>query len=47
MRTSLRSDAAQDVAQKYNVSAMPTFKFIKDEEEVDQVRGADPGLVAS
>ncbi|KAI0049256.1 hypothetical protein FA95DRAFT_1571322 [Auriscalpium vulgare] len=34
-------DAAQEVAGKYSVSAMPTFIFLKGSTKVDQVRGAD------
>ncbi|KAJ1304938.1 hypothetical protein OPQ81_006071 [Rhizoctonia solani] len=35
-------DAAQDVARRYNISAMPTFIFLKNGKQVDMVRGADP-----
>ncbi|KAG8897051.1 hypothetical protein FRB99_008482 [Tulasnella sp. 403] len=35
-------DACSEVAQKYSVTAMPTFVFIKNSSKVDQVRGADP-----
>jgi thioredoxin 1 len=40
-------DQAQDVAQKYQVSAMPTFMFFKDGKQVAVngqalIRGADP-----
>ncbi|KAG8772526.1 hypothetical protein FRC12_003033 [Ceratobasidium sp. 428] len=34
-------DAAQDVARKYSVSAMPTFIFLKNGKQVDLVRGAN------
>ncbi|KAF9566995.1 thioredoxin-domain-containing protein, partial [Agrocybe pediades] len=34
-------DAASEVAQKYTVTAMPTFVFLKGSTKVDQVRGAD------
>ncbi|KAI0321355.1 thioredoxin-like protein, partial [Amylostereum chailletii] len=34
-------DAAQDVAGKYSVTAMPTFIFLKGTSKVDQVRGAN------
>ncbi|KAJ7110072.1 thioredoxin-domain-containing protein [Mycena epipterygia] len=34
-------DAAQDVAAQYQVSAMPTFIFLKGSTKVDQVRGAN------
>ncbi|CAE6479628.1 unnamed protein product [Rhizoctonia solani] len=41
-------DAAQDVARvSYNVSAMPTFIFIKNGKQVDMVRGADPRSLES
>ncbi|KAF8333066.1 thioredoxin-domain-containing protein [Cantharellus anzutake] len=35
-------DQAKDVAQKYSISAMPSFVFIKNGQKVDLVRGADP-----
>lgn len=35
-------DKAQDVAQKYGISAMPSFVFIKNGQKVDLIRGADP-----
>lgn len=38
-------DAAQPVAAKFSVSAMPTFIFLKSGSKVDQVRGADPNGV--
>ncbi|KAF8482044.1 thioredoxin-domain-containing protein [Russula ochroleuca] len=34
-------DAAQDVAGRYSISAMPTFVFLKGQTKVDQVRGAN------
>ncbi|KAI0274972.1 thioredoxin-like protein [Gloeopeniophorella convolvens] len=34
-------DAAQDVARRYGVSAMPTFIFLKGQSQVDQVKGAN------
>lgn len=35
-------DKMRQVAQEYNVTAMPTFVFVKDGSEVGQrVRGAD------
>jgi len=34
-------DQAKDVASLYRVSAMPTFVFLKGDQKVDQVRGAD------
>jgi len=34
-------DQAKDVAQKYRVTAMPTFIFLKGSNQVDQIRGAD------
>ncbi|EFX01245.1 thioredoxin 1 [Grosmannia clavigera kw1407] len=46
-------DAAQDVAAKYGISAMPTFLFFKDGKQVGvngqpSIRGADPrGLSAA
>jgi thioredoxin 1 len=41
-------DKAPDVAQKYSISAMPSFVFIKNGSKVDLVRGADPsGLEAA
>ena len=35
-------DANPDTASKYNVSAMPTFLFIKGGEVVDRLMGANP-----
>src|SRR5258707_15792768 len=35
-------DEAQEVARKYNITAMPSFVFIKNNQKVDLVRGADP-----
>ncbi|GAA5914552.1 hypothetical protein JCM8208_001201 [Rhodotorula glutinis] len=34
-------DKAQEVSRAYQVSAMPTFVFVKGERKVHQVRGAD------
>ncbi|KAG9089929.1 hypothetical protein FRC06_001293 [Ceratobasidium sp. 370] len=34
-------DAAQDVAKKYSIRAMPTFVFIKNGKQIDLVRGAN------
>ncbi|KAI5121327.1 hypothetical protein M0805_003794 [Coniferiporia weirii] len=34
-------DAAQDVARRYGVSAMPTFVFLKDSNKLEEVRGAN------
>lgn len=35
-------DNAQDVAQEYAISAMPTCLFFKDGEKVDSIIGANP-----
>lgn len=35
-------DENPDTAAKYNVSAMPTFVFIKDGVVVDRLMGANP-----
>ncbi|KAH8594394.1 thiol-disulfide exchange intermediate [Bisporella sp. PMI_857] len=35
-------DKARDVSQELGITAMPTFKFFRNGQEVDQVRGADP-----
>lgn len=35
-------DENPDTAAKYNVSAMPTFIFVKDGEVVDRLMGASP-----
>jgi len=35
-------DAAQDVAQKYSIAAMPSFVFLRNGQKVDMVKGADP-----
>jgi len=40
-------DDASDVAQAYNVSAMPTFIFVKGDTVVETVRGANPGALES
>ncbi|CAE6502835.1 unnamed protein product [Rhizoctonia solani] len=40
--TKVDVDAAPDVAQHYQISAMPTFVFLKDGKEVDRLRGANP-----
>ncbi|KAJ4769482.1 Thioredoxin [Rhynchospora pubera] len=34
-------DEQKEVAQEYNVSAMPTFAFLKDGVKVDEIIGAD------
>lgn len=34
-------DEAQDIAQQYRISAMPTFVFFKNGEEVERIQGAD------
>ncbi|KAF8585139.1 thioredoxin-domain-containing protein [Ramaria rubella] len=40
-------DAVQEIAQKYQVSAMPTFIFLRGSTKVDQVRGADARALES
>lgn len=40
-------DRCQDLTDKYEVSAMPTFKFIKNNDVVDTVRGADAAAIAA
>ncbi|KAG8925960.1 hypothetical protein FRC02_009295 [Tulasnella sp. 418] len=35
-------DKVKDVAQKYKVTAMPTFILIKNGQKVDDLKGADP-----
>ncbi|KAF9041770.1 thioredoxin-like protein [Hymenopellis radicata] len=40
-------DAAQDVAQRYQVTAMPTFIFLRGSTKIDQVRGADKRALES
>jgi len=40
-------DAAKEVAQKYSISAMPTFIFLKGDSKVDQVKGANKTLLES
>jgi len=40
-------DQCQDLAETYEVSAMPTFKFLKNKEVVDTVRGADASAIAA
>jgi thioredoxin 1 len=34
-------DEAEEVSQKYDISAMPTFKIFKKGQEVEEVVGAD------
>lgn len=36
-------DKCQDIAQTYRITAMPTFLFMKNGQQVDMQRGADPG----
>ncbi|KAI9512488.1 thioredoxin-domain-containing protein [Russula earlei] len=38
-------DAAQDVAGRYAIRAMPTFVFLKGQTKVDQVKGADRAAI--
>ncbi|KAI0304574.1 thioredoxin-like protein [Russula brevipes] len=38
-------DAARDVAGRYAISAMPTFMFLKGQEKVDLVRGANKAAI--
>lgn len=40
-------DACQDVARKYNVSAMPTFLVIKSGSVVETIRGANPSALTA
>ena len=35
-------DVEQDIAARLNVNAMPTFKFFKNGQQVDELVGADP-----
>lgn len=35
-------DQAEDVAAKYGIQAMPTFKFFKNGAEISEMKGADP-----
>lgn len=35
-------DQQQDLARRYQISAMPTFKFIKGGRVVEEIRGANP-----
>lgn len=35
-------DKAKELAQRYQVSAMPTFVFLKKSKVVDTLRGANP-----
>lgn len=35
-------DKVRELAQRYSVSAMPTFVFLKKGKAVDTLRGADP-----
>ncbi|EIW87004.1 thioredoxin-domain-containing protein [Coniophora puteana RWD-64-598 SS2] len=40
-------DAAKDVAQSYQVTAMPTFVFLKGNSELERVRGANRAALES
>lgn len=40
-------DVGKDVAAKYEVSAMPTFKFFQNGDVVDELQGASPGDLKS
>ncbi|CAK7909866.1 thioredoxin-2 [[Candida] anglica] len=40
-------DNAQDVAQEYGITAMPTCLFFKDGEKVDTIIGANPPKLIS
>ena len=40
-------DQHQDIAQAYNITAMPTFVFIKDSKEAKRIRGADKAGIDS
>lgn len=35
-------DKASDISRAYQVRAMPTFVFIRNERKVGEVKGADP-----
>jgi thioredoxin 1 len=34
-------DEAEDVASEYNITAMPTFVFIKDGKKIEDLMGAN------
>lgn len=38
-------DKAEDIAQKYDIQAMPTFKVFKNGQEVDMAVGGNPANV--
>ncbi|KAK3921337.1 Thioredoxin-2 [Frankliniella fusca] len=38
-------DECEDIATEYNISAMPTFVFIKNKEKVDSFSGASVDLL--
>lgn len=42
LRVEAESDDLEDLTEKYNVSAVPHFVFLKDGKEVDSLEGADP-----
>lgn len=40
-------DRAQDLAQEFQVQAMPTFMIMKGSQKIDEMKGANPaGLMA-
>jgi thioredoxin 1 len=38
-------DKAEDIAQKYDIQAMPTFKIFKNGEEVETAVGGNPATI--
>ncbi|KAM0755035.1 DUF1000-domain-containing protein [Meredithblackwellia eburnea MCA 4105] len=40
-------DKAQDVAQKFSISAMPTFVVLRGSNKIDEMKGADPAGLES
>lgn len=40
--TKVNVDLVQDVAGYYGITAMPTFVFVKNGDQVDTIRGANP-----
>ncbi|ULU14235.1 hypothetical protein L3Y34_016630 [Caenorhabditis briggsae] len=43
----VNTDLARDIVMRYSISAMPTFLFFKNKQQVDSVRGANESAIIS